>query len=104
VLFRSVIVSCSAPQILTQPQNQTATAGSTVVLSITVTGASPIVTWYQGAKGDTSKPAGAGATITTSPITQTTQFWARVANACGSVDSDAATISLALARRHSTRH
>jgi len=99
-----VIVSCLAPQILTQPQNQTVTAGSTGVLSITVTGTSPIVTWYQGAKGDTSKPIGAGPTIAIPSIAQTTQFWARAANACGSADSDAAIVTLLLSRRHASRH
>jgi hypothetical protein len=99
-----VIVSCLAPQFLTQPQNQTVTAGSTAVLNITATGTSPIVTWYQGAKGDTSKPIGAGATITTPPIAQTTQFWARAVNGCGSADSDAATVTVVLSRRHASRH
>jgi hypothetical protein len=58
-----------------------------------------LVTWFQGAKGDTSHQVGSGQTITSPVLTQTTQFWARIANACGSIDTDAATITARLERR-----
>lgn len=97
---------CTAPQIVNQPQGQTAAAGSSVSLSIGFTGTSPTVTWFQGAKGDSSTPVGSGPAIASPILTQTTQFWARIANACGSVDSNAATILVTakLARRRAVRH
>ncbi|HEX7137714.1 MAG TPA: hypothetical protein VF219_07705 [Vicinamibacterales bacterium] len=97
---------CSAPQIVSQPQDQTAFAGSSVSLSVAFTGTSPTVTWFQGARGDSSTPVGSGPAIASPILTQTTQFWARIANACGSVDSGAATITVTarLTRRRAVRH
>lgn len=97
------VVPCSAPQIINQPQDQTTIIGTSVSLTVGFTGTSPSVAWFQGAKGDTSHPVGSGQTITSPVLTQTTQFWARIANACGSVDSDAATITARLARRRAVR-
>jgi hypothetical protein len=90
----ATIVPCSAPQIINQPQNQQAFSGTTVSLTIGYIGSTPTVTWFQGAKGNTSTQVGSGQTITSPVLTQTTQFWARIANPCGSVDSNAATISV----------
>jgi hypothetical protein len=78
-----------------------------VFLTIGFTGTSPSVTWFQGAKGDSSRPVGPGPVFTTPVLTQTTQFWARITNSCGSVDSDAATITVTArpaARRRAVRH
>jgi hypothetical protein len=97
------IVPCSAPQIISQPQNQTAFAGTTLSLTVGVTGTTPAITWFQGPKGNTSTPIGTGTTITTPVLTQTTQFWARITNSCGSVDSEAATITVELARHRAAR-
>ncbi len=99
-----VNVSCSAPQIVDQPRNQTAFTGTTVTLTVGVIGTTPAITWFQGAKGTISTPVGSGQTITSPVLTQTTQFWARIANTCGSVDSDAATITAELARHRAARH
>ena len=101
----ATIIPCAPPQILNQPQNQTTVAGSTVSLTVGLTGTMPTVSWFQGVKGDTSTPLGSGQTITSPVLTQTTQFWARITNSCGSVDSNAATITVtANARRHAVRH
>jgi Ig-like domain CHU_C associated/Dual-action HEIGH metallo-peptidase len=94
------IIPCQAPQIINQPQNQTALNGTRVSLTVGFIGASPTVTWYQGAKGDTSKPVGSGQTITSPALTQTTQFWARISNSCGSIDSNAATITVTATVSH----
>lgn len=97
------IVPCSAPQIINQPQNQTALTGTAVSLTVVVTGTTPAITWFQGPKGNTSTPIGSGKTITSPVLTQTTQFWARITNACGSVDSDPATITVEPARHRASR-
>jgi hypothetical protein len=96
--------ACVAPQIVAQPQDQQASAGTTVTLSIVISDPSAAVTWFQGASGNTSAPVGSGLSITSPVLTQTTQFWARVTGSCGSVDSDAATITVKMARRRSIAH
>jgi hypothetical protein len=96
---------CPLPQIIHQPNDQSAFLGGTVSLTIGFSGASSTVTWYQGAKGDASTPVGTGQTIASPVLTQTTtRFWARITNACGSVDSNAATITARLARRRAVQH
>jgi hypothetical protein len=100
----TVIVPCSVPQIVDQPRSQTAFTGTSVTLTLGVSGTTPTITWFQGAKGTTSTPIGSGPTITSPVLTQTTQFWARITNSCGSVDSDAATITVELARHRAARH
>jgi hypothetical protein len=93
------VVPCSPPQIIVQPKDQTTFVGASVSLTVGFIGTNPSVTWFQGAKGDTSNQVGSGQTITSPVLMQTTQFWARIANVCGSVDSDAATITAKVARR-----
>jgi hypothetical protein len=100
----TVNAACSLPQITIQPANQLAIVGTTVSLTAGFIGATSSVTWFQGTKGDTSKQAGSGQTIISPPITQTTQFWVRITNACGSVDSDAATITARLVHRRAASH
>ncbi len=85
---------CAVPQIVNQPQDQQALSGTTVSLAIGFAGLNTTVTWYQGTKGNTATPVGTGQTITSPALTQTTQFWARLTNGCGSVDSNAATITV----------
>jgi hypothetical protein len=92
-------VPCTPPQILVQPISQTAIAGTAIRLTIGFTGTAPDVTWFQGIKGDTTIPVGTGQAITTPVLRATTEFWARVSNACGSADSDSATITVFTHRR-----
>jgi hypothetical protein len=95
---------CVAPRIVEQPHDQQAFAGTTVVLIVGISDPSASVAWFQGASGDTSAPVGSGLAITSPVLTQTTQFWARATGPCGSADSDAATITVRIARRRSARH
>ena len=98
------VTPCAAPRIVEQPKDQQAFAGTTVVLIVGVGDPSASVAWFQGASGDTSTPVGSGPAIASPVLTQTTQFWARVTGPCGSADSDAATITVRIARRRSARH
>ncbi len=100
------IVPCVAPQILSTLHDQTAVAGNVVSLTIDFTGEGVTVTWFQGAMGDSSKPIGTGRTTTTVPPAGTTHFWARVANGCGTVASNVATITVTSGstRRRPVRH
>lgn len=97
------VKTCTAPRIVQQPKDQQAAAGTTVTLSVTGSDASATVFWFQGASGNTALPVGAGPTITSPVLMQTTQFRARVSGSCGGVNSEAATITVTAARRRSTK-
>jgi uncharacterized protein (TIGR03437 family) len=87
---------CTAPYISAQPSNQTISAGQQATLSVTAAGTTPLTyQWYQGARGDTSKPVGTNSsTFTTPPLAATTSFWVRLSNACDSADSNTATVTV----------
>jgi len=93
-------VDCRPPMILSAPGNQpaSATADSTGKASLKVVpfgSADFKYQWYQGPSGSTYFPiAGATSpTVTTPAVTVPTDFWVRVTNACGSIDSATATVS-----------
>lgn len=96
----SVIVDCRPPMILSLPGNQpaslTADANGKATLKVIPSGSSGFrYQWYQGYTGSTLFPI-AGATsqsLTTPAVTTPTDFWVRVSNACGSIDSTTATVS-----------
>jgi hypothetical protein len=96
----SVVVDCRPPMILSLPGNQptstTADASGKAALKVVPNGSSGFrYQWYQGPSGSTYFPiAGAtSATLTTPAVTTATDFWVRVTNACGSIDSAAATVT-----------
>lgn len=90
--------TCTAPAITSQPQSTTVAAGTNVTLSVSASGSSLSYTWYYGRSGDTNIPiAGAtGPTLTVSR-SETTNYWVRVFNACGSVNSATATVTITAA-------
>ena len=98
--FVLVFVDCIPPSILGVPGNQPASqsikSGTTAKLNVVPRGNGPFTyQWYQGHSGSTAFPI-AGATtaqVTTPAITQPTEFWVRVSNACGSRDSATALIT-----------
>ncbi|HEX9985045.1 MAG TPA: M57 family metalloprotease [Thermoanaerobaculia bacterium] len=84
---------CFVPRIVVQPVGGDVVVGETTMLSATITGTAPLtLQWYQGAAGDTSRPAGIGTSITTPPLLAPASFWLRATNLCGAVDSEAVTI------------
>jgi len=87
--------TCTAPVITSQPQSGTIRITSGATLTVTATGTTPVYQWYVGASGDTSSPiSGAvGPSLTTTPG-QTTNFWVRVSNSCGTVNSTTATVTV----------
>lgn len=100
---------CYPPVVIKQPVSASAIFGSRVTLSVGSSGTAPLsYQWYQGFSGATHfpDPAGIDTEYQTPPITSDSQFWVRVANRCGSRDSNAATITVAPAipRRRSVRH
>jgi fibronectin type 3 domain-containing protein len=90
---------CIAPNITSQPQSQTIQSGGTATLSVAATDATLLTyQWYLGPSGNTSNPI-SGATsssYTTPALTQTTSYWVRVINSCGSASSNTVTITIAV--------
>lgn len=81
-------VGCIASGITTQPANKQIPSGGTTTLSVIANGTAPLsYQWYEGAKGDTSKPVGTNSnTFTTPSLTSAKSYWVRVNNACGNAD------------------
>ena len=96
----TVIVDCRPPMILSLPGNQpastTADASGKATLKVVPSGSGGFKDqWEQGPSGSTYFPI-AGATLPTlitPAVTSPTDFWVRVTNACGSIDSATATVS-----------
>ncbi|HSL28108.1 MAG TPA: MBG domain-containing protein [Anaerolineales bacterium] len=99
VVLREAVV-CTAPAMTTQPTNQTVTYGDNAVFTAAASGTSPSLQWQQstdsGANwnnipGATTSPL----TITTPGVSQSgTQYRAVFTNTCGTVTSNAATLTV----------
>jgi hypothetical protein len=87
-----VNITCEPPQLLGigQPLDRVVQRNNVAQLEVAPVGTGPFFyQWYSGYTGSTLFPlsSGNGRTFTTGPITDTTSYWVRVSNACGSVDS-----------------
>ena len=80
-----------------EPQSASIQAGQSATLSVTATGSAPLTyQWYEGLAGAVDKPVGTNAaTFQTPALTETTSYWVRVSNPGRSVDSVAATVTVA---------
>jgi hypothetical protein len=101
----TVVQSCSPPAIVSQPQNQSVAAGSNVIVSTIVLGASLSFQWYQGPYLDFTHPIGGNAASVFVPsINAASQFWVRIGGPCGSVDSSVANVTVgSVPRRRAVR-
>lgn len=93
----NIEIICDPPMILgvNQPKSQTVASGSTVTLHAKTEHTGPFTyQWFNGHAGFTSTPIANSNSpdFTTGPITSTQDYWVRVSNACGSFDSQTATI------------
>jgi len=92
----TISVLCDPPKILgtQQPKGQTISSNSgNATLKVTSAGSPPFsYQWYSGMRGMTSFPVkdATGQTFTTN---QDGMYWVRVSNACGSTDSEPATVT-----------
>jgi hypothetical protein len=96
---------CFEPKLTAFTPSATVRAGTPVALSMTATGTAPLTyQWYRGQRGDRSQAVGSGAAVNVTPST-TTQYWARVGNACGQDSSTNITITVQKSsnRRRSAR-
>jgi YD repeat-containing protein len=84
--------ACSAPQITTQPSDQTASNGSA---TLTVAPATLRYQWYSVTNGvGTLLTNQTGASLAISGLTQTTQYYVAVYSSCGRVMSRTATVTV----------
>jgi hypothetical protein len=86
----ATVTVCTPPAITAQPQNLSLTAGQTGTLSVTATGSSPGYQWFQNGVAIT----GATASVLTGPATATASYYVVVSNACGTVTSATATVTV----------
>lgn len=87
--------SCNPAAITVQPEGGSITpATPSVTLAVSVTGTGPFT--YQWRSNKSSSPVGTGATFVASATSTptTTLYWVIVANACRTVESVAATVSV----------
>jgi Ig-like domain-containing protein len=93
----TVDVICDPPVLLTlnNPQSQTVKKGQTVTLHVKPeVGSTFTYQWFAGHAGFTSTPIANSNSpnFTTPPINTTQEFWVRISDACGVIDSQTATI------------
>jgi hypothetical protein len=92
----TVTPACVSPTITAQPTGTTIVAGDAALLQVSTVGTAPVsVQWYVGSSPDTTAPVVQGDLpfVTVTPD-GTTSYWARAANACGSVDSAPAVVTV----------
>ena len=87
---------CTAPSITVQPQGQSIVSGQSATLSVTASGTTPLsYQWYEGAApGGTVLGGEVSATYTTPALSASTSYWVQVTNACGTVNSGTAAVSV----------
>jgi hypothetical protein len=91
----TIVSSCTPPSIVSQPHDQSVTAGANAIVSVSAAGSSLNYQWYQGSLFDFTHPLGGNApSVYTPAITGPTQFWVRISSPCGSVDSAVTTVSV----------
>jgi hypothetical protein len=103
-----VTVLCDPPFILgiDQPKGTTVSSGRPAQLSVKVSGSGPYTyQWFTGASGLVNFPlaGGTSANFTTSALNDTTSYWVRVSNPCGSVDSQTATVNVSASAKPAGR-
>lgn len=99
-------VACAAPAITEQPVSVTIRAGARALVGVGVTGTLPLqYQWFEGPKGDTNDPVGGNQPgFRSAPVFAATRYWVHVSNACGSVDSEIAMVTLFPSRRRAVAH
>jgi hypothetical protein len=87
---------CTSPSITAQPSSTTISDGQSATLSVGAAGTAPLTyQWYIGTSGQTASPI-SGGTASSIPVSpsSTTNYWVRVSNSCGSIDSGTATVTV----------
>ncbi|MGZ4810665.1 MAG: hypothetical protein ACXV7D_15170 [Thermoanaerobaculia bacterium] len=101
-------VDCGPPTILglDQPKDTTVNRGSTTKLTVKPSGTGPFFyQWFAGYAGLTAFPikGATSPTLTTPAINNSSPFWVRITNACGSVDSRTVNVQASSINRAPTK-
>lgn len=98
--FFTIDVSCTPPVILglptSQPQSVVVTRGARTTLRVKPEGGGAFTyQWYRGHAPLVGNPIpnSNSATLDVGPVTQSEEYWVRVSNPCGSVNSMSATVT-----------
>ncbi|MEA2463978.1 MAG: uncharacterized protein QOJ98_1725 [Acidobacteriota bacterium] len=85
---------CDEALVTSHTESMIVRIGTEVTLTMTATGTAPLTyQWYMGERGDRSQPVGSGPEVKVTP-NGTTQYWARVQNACGNDQGAQVTITV----------
>jgi len=92
----ATVTVCQAPAITQHPLSATLTYNTqSATLTVYATGNGLTYQWYEGASGDTTKPVNGGTSSSVSVTPGTTKsYWVRVNGTCGSINSNAALLSV----------
>jgi len=85
---------CQPPAITQQPSDKTFNGVGSVSLSVTATGDGLTYQWYEGASGVTTNPVGTNSNTLTMSPSITKWYWVRVTGTCGTLNSNAALVSV----------
>jgi subtilisin family serine protease len=90
------VAPVEAPVLISEPQDQVVPSGDFARLSVRATGTALTYQWYRGSQGDMSIPvAGVMSPVFDTPaIVGPANYWVRVANAAGAVDSRSASLTV----------
>ncbi|MEW6365807.1 MAG: kelch repeat-containing protein [Acidobacteriota bacterium] len=102
----TVSSGCVQPFIILQPTSKTVVSGQQVLIEVITGGTDPMnFQWYEGASGDTGAPVSGAITdlLLTPALTTTTNYWLRIGNTCGTVDSATITVTVTSAGPTITR-
>jgi hypothetical protein len=93
--FKSIDDCITAPVVTAHPLSAVVNATQSATLSVTATGDGLSYQWYQGASGTVNNPiAGANSSTLVATPAATTSYWVRVFDACGSANSNTATVTV----------
>jgi hypothetical protein len=109
VLETTCTSTCSLPIIGSQPAGNTINHGMPYTFSVQALGVPPFsYRWYEGSSPDTSRPIGTdGPILVIDHVLGPQTVWVRVSNACGSLDSVAATVNVtpsSIPKRRASKH
>lgn len=100
----SITIVCSAqstdeaesPAISMQPAGQSIASGQTASVSVMSTGTPPMhYQWFEGESGNESNQVGTDSSAFVTPeLTETTDYWVKISNGAGELNSATATISI----------
>jgi len=88
---------CNAPAIVIQPTSGEVMSGSSQVLFVGDTGTKPeSYQWFEGSTGDTPRPVTNAnqSSFSTPLLLNSTSYWVRITNDCGTIDSHSAQLNV----------